>query len=224
MNILIIEDDKDVALTLIKGLNEKGHSGRCAYDGQTGYEMALKGEFDAIVIDRMLPKLDGIAVIKLLREKEKNIPILILSALSEIDDKVTGLSSGADDYMVKPFAFEELIARLQLMTTRVQPPSNVLNIGSVRIDKINQKVTREKKEIKLNKVEYKILVILAEKSDQLVTKEELLDKVWGYSFDPGTNAINVQISRLRQKIDSDEFERKSIETVRGAGFRMKAVK
>ncbi len=218
MNILIIEDDKDVALTLVKGFNEKGHKANCAYDGQAGFEMAINNEFDVLVIDRMLPKLDGITVVKLLREKNIKTPILILTALGNIDDKVLGLSSGADDYLVKPFAFAELIARLQLMTTRAKPPANEIIIGDIKIDKINQKVTRRGISIKLNLIEYKLLLCLAENSGELVSKKILLEKVWGYSFDPGTNLINVQISRLRQKIDSDKFKEKVLKTVHGSGF------
>jgi len=202
MKALIIEDDKTVAEHVHNSLTEAGHECTMVTDGATGLDTARSGQFDIIVLDIMLPGADGIAVLKTLREEENQTPVLLLSAKSQVEDKVQGLRSGANDYLTKPFAVEELLARIEGLAGRVQDTTTALKVGDLTLDLLNRKVTRGDTEIELQAKEF-----------------QLLEHVWNYHFDPQTNVIDVHISRLRQKVDKT-FNVPLIETVRGTGYRI----
>ncbi len=219
MNILIIEDDKEVSETLRQGLNELGFSTDIANDGLSGLDLAQRGNYDVLIIDRMLPGLDGLAIIKQLRKKSIQTPILMLTALAEVDDRVEGLEAGADDYLGKPFAFAELVARLRALFKRSvnNPTRHQLTVGDLLLDKVKRKVTRGDKALHLKPREFELLLYFCEHKDEVVTREMLLKEVWGLEFDPQTNIVDVHISRLRRQLDKD-FRDPLLRTVRGQGY------
>jgi two-component system OmpR family response regulator len=224
MRILVIEDDADTLAYITKSLTESGHVVARALDGKEGLFLALEQDFDVLVVDRMLPGLDGLAIIKTLRSADKRTPALILSALGEVDDRVHGLRAGGDDYLVKPFAYSELLARLEVLVRRsdVEAARTVLQVGDLEMDLLARIVKRAGKVIELQPREYRLLEYLAQHAGQVVTRTMLLEHVWDYHFDPQTNVIDVHISRLRRKIDKD-FDKPLLHTVRGAGYRLRAV-
>lgn len=220
MRLLVVEDDPEVNAYIAKGLREHGHTVDCALDGKDGLFMATTEKYDVIVLDRMLPEVEGIKILKTLRLTDNHTPVLILSALGELDDRVEGLKSGSDDYLVKPFAFVELLARIEVLGRRGQPSNHsdiVLSAGDLVMDVLARKVTRGNEVIPLQAREFKLLEHLLRYKNQVVTRTMLLEHVWEYHFDPQTNVIDVHISRLRQKIDTDP-ERSLIKTIRGAGY------
>jgi two-component system OmpR family response regulator len=219
MRLLIIEDDRQAATYLLKGLRESGHLPDHAADGDKGLEMALASDYDALIVDRMLPKRDGLGVIAALREAGVRTPVLILSALGEVDDRVEGLTAGGDDYLVKPYAFTELLARLAALVRRSSPEQQqtLLQVADLELDRLRRKVTRAGRPIPLQPREFRLLEYLMRHGGQVVTRTMLLENVWDYHFDPQTNVIDVHISRLRRKIDKD-FETPLLHTVRGAGY------
>jgi two-component system OmpR family response regulator len=218
MNILLVEDEPTVARFIQKGLSEHGHTVEHADNGKDGLEFAISAQYDVIILDRMLPQMDGIEVLNSFRKQGITTPTLILSAKNKVDDKVKGLRAGADDYLTKPFAFEELLARVEILSSRNIPKDNTnLTLGELALDLINRKVTREGQVIDLQSKEFKLLEYLMHNPGKIVTRTMLLEKVWEYNFDPQTNVIDVHISRLRNKIDKG-FPYPMIETIRGAGY------
>jgi two-component system OmpR family response regulator len=220
MKILIVEDDITVAEYINKGFKEAGHDPDVANDGQQGLLLATANDYDAIVIDRMLPHIDGITLLNTIRAAGDKTPAVILSAKNKVEDKVKGLRSGADDYMTKPFAFEELLARIEIVSSRqslVNANITEITLGELKLDLINRRVTRNDKVIDLQSKEFKLLEYLLKNKGKIVTRTMLLEKVWEYNFDPQTNVIDVHISRLRNKIDKG-FSYPIIETIRGAGY------
>ena len=220
MKILLVEDNERVSQFVIKGLQEAGHTTDHAGNGRDGMFLAASEPYDVIVMDRMLPgDIDGLAIIEVLRKAGKRTPILILSALSEVDDRIRGLRSGGDDYLTKPFAFGELLARLDALHRRAQGVNHELplTVGNLHIDPMTRKVTRGDRQITLQPREFKLLEYLMRHADQVVTRTMLLENVWDYHFDPQTNVIDVHISRLRSKIDKG-FDRPLLHTIRGAGY------
>jgi len=220
MKVLLVEDNERVTQFVLKGLTESGHSADHAANGRDGMSLAASGPYDAIVLDRMLPgDIDGLAIIEALRKAGKRTPILILSALSEVDERIRGLRAGGDDYLTKPFAFGELLARLDALTRRAEGQSvqTRLELADLRMDLLARKVTRGDRDIALQPREFKLLEYLMRHADQVVTRTMLLENVWDYHFDPQTNLIDVHISKLRQKIDAD-FDRPLLRTVRNAGY------
>jgi len=221
MNILLVEDDIEAASYLIKGFIESGHDVNHAADGEAGLELALKTSYDVLVIDRMLPKRDGISIIQKLRADGIHTPVLILSALGEVDNRVEGLQAGGDDYLVKPYAFSELLARLDALVRRGQLPETqtCLCVADLELDLISHKVNRAGQLIRLQPKELRLLEYLMRHVGHIVTRTMLLEKVWGFHFDPETNVIDTQISRLRAKIDKG-FDRPLLHTIRGKGYRL----
>jgi two-component system OmpR family response regulator len=219
MRVLIIEDDKQTLAYLKRGLEEAGHTVDHAADGKDGMYLALESHYDAAVIDRMLPGTDGLSIVRAMRASNDDTPVLILSALGEVDDRIKGLRAGGDDYLVKPFSFAELLARLDALTRRrdADSPSTMLNVDDLEIDLLSRTVKRADKAINLQPREFRLLEYLMRHADQVVTRTMLLEGVWDYNFDPQTNVIDVHISRLRSKIDRD-FDKPLIHTVRGAGY------
>ncbi len=221
MKLLLIEDDQKTADYIAKGLSESGYVVDRSYEGRDGLFMASGGGYDALVVDRMLPGMDGLAVIAALRAAEVKTPVLILSALGAVDDRVKGLRAGGDDYLVKPFAFAELLARIEALLRR-GPASGAtvkLKAGSLEMDLLARNVTRSGREIDLLPREFRLLEFLMRHAGQVVTRTMLLENVWDYHFDPQTNVIDVHVSRLRQKIDKG-FDKPMLQTVRGAGYRL----
>ncbi len=223
MRILVIEDDADTAGYLHKGLTESGHNVDHAPDGKDGLFMAMENDYDVMIIDRMLPGLDGLSVIQTLRAAKKQTPVLILSALGEVDDRVKGLTAGGDDYLVKPFAFAELLARVDALARRTlgEPAETVLQVGDLTLDLLSRTVKRAGQAVDLQPREFRLLEFLMRHADQVVTRTMLLEGVWDYHFDPQTNIIDVHISRLRAKIDK-AFDHPLLHTVRGAGYCLRA--
>jgi len=221
MKLLVIEDDGEAATYLVKGLSESGHSVDQADNGNDGLHLALTGDYDALIVDRMLPGLDGLALIAAFRAAGRSTPVLILSARGEVDDRVTGLRAGGDDYLTKPYAFSELQARLDALTRRAQPhqASDVLTVADLRLDRLRHRVSRANTPIALQPREFRLLEYLMRHAGQVVTRTMLLEQVWDYHFDPQTNVIDVHVSRLRAKIDRD-FDVPLLHTVRGAGYRL----
>jgi len=220
MKVLLVEDNERVTQFVLKGLTESGHSADHAANGRDGMSLAASGPYDAIVLDRMLPgDIDGLAIIEALRKAGRRTPILILSALSEVDERIRGLRAGGDDYLTKPFAFGELLARLDALTRRAEGQSvqTRLEVVDLRMDLLARKVSRGERDIALQPREFKLLEYLMRHADQVVTRTMLLENVWDYHFDPQTNLIDVHISKLRQKIDAD-FDRPLLRTVRNAGY------
>jgi two-component system OmpR family response regulator len=223
MRVLVIEDDHDTASYVVKGLKEQGHVADHAADGKAGLHLASTESYDVLVVDRMLPELDGLSIIKSLRSADNHTPALILSALGEVDDRVQGLTAGGDDYLVKPFAFSELLARLEALVRRtdVETPTTRLQVADLEMDLLSRQVRRGGKTIDLQPREFRLLECLMRHSGQVVTRTMLLEKVWEYHFDPQTNVIDVHISRLRSKIDK-EFPQPLLHTARGAGYVLRA--
>ena len=223
MHILLIEDDKDAAAYLIKGLKESGHVTDHASDGEEGLNMALDSNFDVLIVDRMLPKIEGLALVQELRKEGNVTPILVLSALGEVDERVKGLKFGADDYLSKPFSFSELLARIEALSRRTQPESSStsLEVGDLSIDLLSREVHREGQKIELQPREYRLLEFLMRRPNQVVTRTMLLEGVWEYHFDPQTNVIDVHISRLRSKIDKPFKGKQMLHTERGAGYALR---
>jgi two-component system OmpR family response regulator len=219
MRVLVIEDDKKIASFVLQGLKEAGFAVDHAVDGDEGLDLALMAPYDAAVIDLMLPNRDGVSVIEELRDRKVNTPVIILSAKRSVDERVRGLQAGGDDYMTKPFAFSELLARIQGLIRRatgtVEPTR--LNIGEFSIDLLARKVTRSGKKIELQPREFALLEYLMRNAGRVVSKTMILEHIWDYSFDPQTNLVDVLICRLRNKIDKDGAK-KSIQTVRGVGY------
>lgn len=219
MRILVVEDDRETASYLVKALSEAGHAADQAHDGQSGLELAMTGNFDVIVVDRMLPKRDGLSLIADLRAAGSVVPILILSALGQVDDRVTGLRAGGDDYLAKPYSFSELLARVEVLGRRRTPKEadTVYRVADLELDRLSRKVHRSGESIVLQPREFRLLEYLMKNAGTVVTRTMLLEKVWDYHFDPQTNVIDVHMSRLRAKIDKG-FERPLLHTVRGAGY------
>lgn len=220
MRILVIEDDSEVLNYITRGLREQGHTADTATTGTEGLKQATAERYDALIVDRMLPELDGLSIIKALRTNGNFTPCIVLSALGGIDDRVEGLKSGGDDYLVKPFAFVELLARLEALARRGQPANHseiILTVGDLTMDVLTRKVSRGTQNILLQAREFKLLEFLLRHKNQVVTRTMLLEHVWEYHFDPQTNVIDVHISRLRQKIDASP-ESSIIKTIRGAGY------
>ena len=219
MRILIIEDDGEAAAYLVKGLAECGYTADHAADGPTGLTMAAQEAYDAMIVDRMLPGLDGLSIIEVLRKGGNTTPALILSAMDKVGDRVAGLRAGGDDYLTKPFAFAELLARLEALLRRASPTAaaTVLRVGDLEMDLLARSVSRAGRTIDVQPREFSILELLMRHAGQVVTRTMLLEGVWGYHFDPQTNVIDVHMSRLRQKIDKGH-DRPLLRTVRGAGY------
>ena len=223
MRLLVVEDDVEAAEAMSRCLVEEGHECVVASDGDAGLRAAEKGRFDVMVVDRMLPKLDGVSMVQMLRKEGDQTPVLFLSALGEISHRVEGLQAGGDDYLVKPYAFAELIARVEALSRRRETGSvqTLLKVGELEMDLIGRTVHRQGKEIDLQPREFQLLEFMMRHAGQSVTRTMLLEKVWEYHFDPQTNVIDVHISRLRSKIDKG-FDRPMLQTVRGAGYRLDA--
>jgi two-component system OmpR family response regulator len=221
MKLLLIEDDQKTADYIAKGLAESGYVVDHAYEGRDGLFMASGGGYDALVVDRMLPGMDGLALIAALRAAEVKTPVLILSAMGAVDDRVKGLRAGGDDYLVKPFAFAELLARIEALLRRGPASAATVKIkaGALEMDLLARNVTRSGREIDLLPREFRLLEFLMRHAGQVVTRTMLLENVWDYHFDPQTNVIDVHVSRLRQKIDKG-FDKPMLQTVRGAGYRL----
>lgn len=220
MRILVIEDDSDVASYLSKGLKESGYVADLAGNGRAGLQMATAEDYDLLIVDRMMPEMDGLAVIRALREEGYKTPVLVLSALGEVDDRVQGLRAGGDDYLVKPFSFSELLARIEALLRRAQQQQEVitaLQVEDLEMDLLARTVRRSGQNIDLQPREFRLLEYFMRNPGQVLTRTMLLEKVWDYHFDPQTNVIDVHISRLRAKIDKD-FETPLLHTVRGAGY------
>ena len=220
MRVLLIEDDPEVATYIKKGLSQSGHTVDMANDGRSGLVLASTEDYDVMIIDRMLPGIDGLTIVKSVRAADIATPILILSALGEVDDRVEGLKTGADDYLIKPFAFSELAARLEVLQRRVATSINMetlLKVGDLELDQLSRTASRGGKVIELQPREYRLLEYLMRHAGQVVTRTMLLEHVWDYHFDPQTNVIDVHISRLRSKIDKG-FDTALLHTVRGAGY------
>lgn len=223
MRILVIEDDREAAGWLLKGLEESGHVADHAADGEQGLALAREGVHDVLVVDRMLPKLDGLSVIQTLRGEGFDMPVLILSALSDVDERVKGLRAGGDDYLAKPYAFSELLARVEGMARRgvSTTQETKLKACDLEMDLLSRTVTRGGKPILLQPREFKLLEYLVRNAGHIVTRTMLLENVWDYHFDPQTNVIDVHVSRLRSKIDKG-FDDALLQTVRGAGYMIRA--
>jgi two-component system OmpR family response regulator len=219
MRILLIEDDDQLAAYLQKALEEVGMVVDRVADGKDGLFMAAGESYDALIVDRMLPSLDGLSILRTLRASENRVPVLVLSALGEVDDRVQGLQAGGDDYLVKPFAFAELHARLEALLRRGSgdAPETRLTVFDLEMDLLARAVTRAGRKIELQPREFRLLEYLMRHAGQVVTRTMLLENVWDYHFDPQTNVIDVHISRLRAKIDRD-FDQPLLHTVRGAGY------
>ena len=223
MKVLVIEDDADAAAFVKRVLSEAGHSVDVRGDGETGLNSARGGEYDALVVDRMLPGIDGVKLLRSYRDGGGRAPALFLSALGEVDHRVEGLQAGGDDYLVKPYAPSELVARVEALGRRASAdaPTTRLAVGGLEMDLLARTVSRDNRKIDLQPREFRLLEFLMRHAGQVVTRTMLLEKVWDYHFDPQTNVIDVHISRLRGKIDKD-FERPLLHTVHGAGYRLEA--
>lgn len=224
MKLLVIEDDKEAAQYLAKGLREHGYVVDHAASGKDGLFLAAAESYDALIVDRMVPEVDGLTIIQTLRASGNHTPVLILTALDKVEERVKGLKAGADDYLVKPYSFTELLARLEAITRRKQGNAAVttkLACGDLEMDLLARKVMRAGREIELQAREFALLEYLMRHSGQVVTRTMLLENVWDYNFDPQTNVIDVHISRLRQKVDKG-FDKSLIQTLRGAGYKLAA--
>jgi len=223
MKILVIEDDREAADYLKTALSEAGHNVHTAGDGETGFVLADNGEYDILIVDRMLPQRDGLSVIAGLRARGNTTPVLILSALGEVDDRVTGLRAGGDDYLTKPYATAELLARIEVLHRRssAKEVETIYRVGDLELDRLSHTAKRGGQEVVLQPREFRLLEFLMRHSGQVVTRTMLLENVWDYHFDPQTNVIDVHISRLRSKIEKG-FDKPLLHTIRGAGYVLKA--
>jgi len=218
VKILLIEDDKQVADYVSSYLKEHDYDVDLALTGSEGHQKAIDKHYDLLIVDRMLPGMDGIEIVESVRANGNRIPVLFLSALGDVDDRITGLKAGGDDYLVKPFADEELLARIEVLLRRKDAlPATRLKVGELELDLLTQKVTRQGINLNLQPREFRLLEYLMKHAGQVVTRTMLLENVWEYHFDPQTNVIDVHVSRLRQKIDKD-FDRALLTTIRGAGY------
>jgi len=220
MRILLIEDDRNAANYLVKGLTESGHVVDYAADGEDGLHLALTGEYDALVVDRMLPRRDGLSVIRMLRADNDRTPVLVLSALGEVDDRVEGLRAGGDDYLVKPYAFVELLARLGALTRRGgnNESTTRFRVADLELDLLKHKVVRAGRVIRLQPRELRLLEFFMRHAGHVITRTMLLEQVWDFKFDPQTSVIDTQVIRLRAKIDKG-FKRPLLHTIRGVGYK-----
>jgi two-component system OmpR family response regulator len=223
MRILVIEDDKKIASFILKGLKENGFAPDHAADGEEGLHLATNIPYDALIVDIMLPKLDGLSLVQELRNQKINAPVIILSAKASVDDRIRGLQSGSDDYLVKPFALSELLARVQALIRRATNTTEptTLSAGDLRLNLVTREVNRGNQKIDLQAREFSLLEYLLRNAGKVVSKTMILEHVWNYSFDPQTNVVDVLVCRLRNKVDRD-FERKMIQTLRGVGYVLKA--
>jgi two-component system OmpR family response regulator len=223
MTVLIIEDDLTISDFLKKGFSEAGFTPDSATDGHTGLDLALQKDFDLLIVDLMLPGLDGLQLIGELRKVKAHVPILILSAKRSLGERIFGLDSGADDYLVKPFAFAELLARSHALLRRSskKTESNLISVGQISLHIASREVFRENKKIDLQAKEFSLLEFFLRNPDRVVTKTQILEQIWNYNFDPQTNVVDVLVCRLRNKIDRD-FAEKTIQTVRGVGYVLKS--
>jgi len=222
MRILVVEDDKKIASFVVKGLTQVGYAVDHAVDGEQGFKQALAVEYDAAIVDIMLPELDGLSMIARLREQEILTPVIVLSAKRSVDDRVRGLQSGGDDYLTKPFSFVELLARVQALIRRSHhtPELSELRLGDLSLHLITREVLRGGQKIELQPREFALLEYFLRNAGKVVSKAMIIEHVWGYDFDPMTNIVDVLVSRLRNKIDRD-FEPKLIHTHRGVGYALK---
>ena len=222
MRILVVEDDKKIASFIVKGLKQGGFTVDHADNGQAGMELALASTYDAAVIDVMLPQLDGLSVIERLRQHKVRTPVIILSAKRSVDDRIKGLQRGGDDYLTKPFSFAELLARLHALIRRANHESEPTRfaVGDLSLDLLTREVSRGDVKIDLQPREFALLVLLMRHNGQVISKTMIIEQVWGYSYDPMTNIVDVLVSRLRNKIDRD-FDTKLIQTYRGVGYALK---
>ena len=220
MKILLIEDERDLTKTLKKGFKEAGYNVDVAYDGESGISLAVTGEYDCIVLDYRLPRLNGLEVCREIRKNKISTPILMLTVVDSVDIKVQCLDAGADDYLTKPFSFSELLARIRALTRRASFTSNIIQVGDLVLNPLSRTVTRGDKRIYLTPREYDLLYFLMVNQGRVVTRMEIAENVWGINFDRGTNYVDVYINYLRKKIDSG-FSRKLIHTVRGVGYVLK---
>ncbi len=224
MRILVVEDDKDMAGFVVRGLREAGHTVEHAANGRDGLFLAASEGFDAVVLDRMLPGgIDGLRLVETLRSQKNAVPVLILSALADVDERVNGLKAGGDDYLTKPFAFSELLARVEALARRSKgdQPVTKLVVEDLELDLLSRQVRRAGQKIDMQPREFRLLEYLMRHAGQVVTRTMLLEGVWDYHFDPQTNVIDVHVSRLRQKIDKP-FPIPLIQTVRNAGYMLRA--
>ncbi|WP_353859471.1 winged helix-turn-helix domain-containing protein [Azospirillum formosense] len=223
MKVLVIEDDQQAASYLAKGLKEAGHVVDAANDGKEGLFLAGSEHYDVMIVDRMLPGRDGLSLVEILRATGNDTPVLFLSALGSVDDRVKGLKAGGDDYLTKPFAFSELLARIEVLVRRrsAAQPQTRLVVADLELDLLSRTVRRAGKSIDLLPREFALLEYLMRNAGSVVTRTMMLENVWDYHFDPQTNVIDVHIARLRQKIDKD-FPTPLIHTVRGAGYSLRA--
>ena len=222
MRILLVEDDRKIATFIVKGLKAAGYAIDHALDGEEGLHMALTEPYDTAIIDIMLPKMDGLSLIEKMRKEKIRTPVIILSARGSIDDRVRGLQTGSDDYITKPFAFSELLARIQALIRRasgLSEPTRLI-VGELSMNLLTREVTREGREIELQPIEFSLLEYLMRSAGRVVSKTMIMEHVWDYNFDPQTNVVEARICRLRDKIDRD-FEKKLIHTVRGVGYVLK---
>ncbi len=219
MKILVVEDEKKIAAFVRRGLDEAGFDARVCHDGNEGYRLAREHEWDAVVLDIMLPGRDGLSILKQLRDKKISVPVILLTARGELDERIEGLDLGADDYLTKPFFVEELVARLHAITRRANPDQrSLLEVGPLRIDLLARGVQVGDRTLELTAREFTLLEYLARSPGRVYTRTQILEHVWHYDFDPSTNIVDVYIRRLRQKL---EDERDCIETVRGVGYRLR---
>jgi len=223
MRVLMVEDDATIADFVAKGLTEAGYAVDLAPDGERGVALAVGGNYDAAIVDLMLPRLDGLTLLDRIRARGVRTPVLILSARRTVDDRVKGLQAGGDDYLTKPFAFEELLARIQALIRRStgQTEPTRLSLSDLTLDLLSRRAERAGRAIELRPREFTLLEYLMRHQGRVLTKTMILSHVWGYNFDPGTNVVDVLVSRLREKIDRD-FEPKLLHTVRGVGYVLKA--
>jgi len=222
MRILVVEDDKSNAEYVRDGLIESGHNVDIAMDGMEGLYLATEQKYDVLILDRMLPKLDGLALIQALRSSGNKTPVLVLSSLAKVEERVKGLRAGGDDYLVKPFAFSELLARIETLTRRSdakQSENGILQVADLVMNLMSRTVTRADKPIALQNREFRLLEFLMRHPDQVITRTMLLEGVWDFYFNPQTNLIDAQVSKLRQKIDKG-FDKSLIHTIRGAGYKL----
>ena len=219
MRLLIIEDDRESADYLVKAFREVGHVADLAGDGEEGLALADTGDYDVLVVDRMLPKRDGLSLIGALREKGDRTPVLILSALGQVDDRIKGLRAGGDDYLPKPYSFAELLARVEVLSRRHGGPAEETSyrVGDLELDRLSHRVARGKDELTLQPREFRLLEYLMKHAGQVVTRTMLLENVWDYHFDPRTNIVESHLSRLRTKVEKG-FAPELIHTLRGAGY------
>jgi two-component system OmpR family response regulator len=220
MSILLVEDDAEAARHVLQGLHESGYAAEHCSDGREGLFRATEGRFDLLIVDRMLPHLDGLAIVSLLRQQNNHTPVLILSALGTVDDRVEGLRAGGDDYLIKPFAFAELLARVEALLRRKtaeSAPQGVLRAADLEMNLLSRRVTRSGRDINLTAKEFQLLEFLMRRAGQVVTRTMLLEGVWNLHFDPQTNLIDVHMSRLRAAVDRG-FERPLLHTIRGSGY------